>query len=636
MCGLAGILRNIPPSDAIHRRDAAFLDASLASMTNRGPDGEGLDTFASPACHATLAHRRLAVVAPGPEGRQPMTSPCGRWSLVYNGELYNDAELRRDLSARWPFRTAADTETVLAAVATWGLDAAHRLRGMYALALLDTHTGTLTLARDPLGIKPFFFAERRTPEGPALAFASLPRDLAAWASGGTPRPDPAALANYLVSIRTTLGPRTMFAGVSTLRPGEWIRRTADRVLESRRVEPSEVVSSGGEADTHDLRHVIEDSVRRHLRADVPLCALLSGGLDSTILAALARRDLGTLHTFCAGAPGGEDFAHARDAARHLATTHTEVPLDRALFARRVPEMIAALGVPLSTPNEVAIHEVARAMRSQGMVVTLSGEGADELFAGYDRVLAAAASHEAAGCPSADFWTESHAWIPSLALARVLAPEAFAAAADAEPVRDAVRNELAAIEPALVGTETPAVERHLRYQRRVNLEGLLRRLDTATMLAGVEGQTPFADAVVAAAAERLPTSRKIRLHTSADHAAPPAPPTWSKIALREAFADVVPAAILARPKASFPLPFESWSADLMPRVRESRFLADVIRPEILDTVAADPAPHWRLAWPLANLACWGETLIGGNQDPHVETCRDERHHLHVVQSLHQSE
>jgi asparagine synthase (glutamine-hydrolysing) len=342
---------------------------------------------------------------------------------------------------------------------------------------------------------------------------------------------------------------------------------------------------------------------------VPLCALLSGGLDSTILAALARRDLGTLHTFCAGPPAGEDFAHARAAARTLGTSHSEVLLDRATFAERVPAMIFALGVPLSTPNEVAIHEVARAMRSQGRVVALSGEGADELFGGYDRVLAAAASHDASGLAWGDFWTESHAWVPASALAMVLSPEAFTAAADAEPVRAAVRAELDAIESQIkpeAAAESLAIERHLRYQRRVNLEGLLRRLDTATMLAGVEGRTPFADAAVVAAAERLPTSRKIRVrHDRAEASA-----SWSKIALREAFADLVPHGILARPKASFPLPFETWTADLMPRVRDSALLASLIRPDIIDTVAADPASHWRLAWPLANLACWGDSLRVG--------------------------
>jgi asparagine synthase (glutamine-hydrolysing) len=605
MCGIAGILRS---GSVASPDDADLVRRLCAAMTPRGPDGEGLDAFAGPDWCATLGHRRLAVVAPGPEGRQPMTSPCGRWVLTYNGELYNDLELRRDLAGRWAFRTTTDTETVLAAVATWGFGAGRRLRGMYALACLDTHAGTLTLARDPLGMKPLFVAERAD----AAAFASAPRDLAAWVGDGTPRPDPASVANYLVSIRTTLGPRTMFAGVSTLRPGEWILRRAERLLESCRFEPCEVESveeSGGDGSDGSLRDLIEHSVRRHLRSDVPLCALLSGGLDSTILAALARRDLGTLHTFCSGTPAGEDFVHARAAARSLGTSHTEVPVDRATFAERVPSMISALGVPLSTPNEVAIHEVARAMRSRGKVVTLSGEGADELFGGYDRVLAAAVSHDASGLAPPDFWTESHAWVPASALAMVLSPEAFTAAADAEPVRAGVRAELAAIEPQInpeIAAESFAIERHLRYQRRVNLEGLLRRLDTATMLAGVEGRTPFADALVTAAAERLPTSRKIRLRH--DHAEAPA--CWSKIALREAFADLVPPAILARPKASFPLPFETWTADLMPRVRDSAFLASIIRTCIIDTVAADHASHWRLAWPLANLACWGDSLRGG--------------------------
>lgn len=640
MCGILGLLASNPSAcspEAVHSL-AVWRDR----MARRGPDGAGLASIHGAGAwaggSATFAHRRLAVIEPGLAGAQPMTSACGRWMIAYNGELYNDAEVRAEIGTRWAFRTRSDTETVMAAVAVWGVEAAVRLRGMYAFALLDARTGTAWLARDPMGIKPIFVAERAESGGGggggggggALFFSSEARPAAEWAAGGLPgsrvHADPAGVAAYMTTIRTTLGPRTMYPGVRTLLPGEWLEvRLAGGRLSSRSatVRPRDVARHAGDpSGDQSLRGLVERSVNAHLRSDVPVCCLLSGGLDSTIIATLAQRRCGELHTYCAGAVGeerGEDFVWAERVARRLGTRHTEVGVTRRQFGARVPEMIEALGVPLSTPNEVAIHEVAKAMRADGKVVTLSGEGADELFGGYDQVLAAAATFEAmcgAGfdCPrdrarhSATFWLASHAWAGEPAMARILTPDARENAGDrtracVEAAFAAIEEEVGALRP---GSVEFAVERHLRYQRRVNLEGLLRRLDTATMLAGVEGRTPLADAVVCDAAERLSAGRKVRL-TERDGAFAPGQPADSKIALRAAFAGVVPEGVLARPKASFPLPFDAWLSDLAPRIRDASLLREFIKPEVLDVVAAAPAEHWRLAWPLANLAIWSDTL-----------------------------
>lgn len=628
MCGILGILASNP--SACSPEAVQNLAVWRDRMARRGPDGAGLASVHGAGAwsggSATFAHRRLAVIEPGLAGAQPMTSACGRWMIAYNGELYNDAEVRAEIGARWAFRTRSDTETVMAAVAVWGLEAASRLRGMYALALLDARTGTAWLARDPLGIKPIFIAER----GEALFFSSEPRPAAEWAAGGLPgarvHADPAGVAAYMTTIRTTLGARTMYPGVRTLLPGEWLQLSlAGGRITSRSViaRPRDVARHVGDtAGDQSLRGLIERSVKAHLRSDVPLCCLLSGGLDSTIIATLAQRHHGDLHTYCAGAVGGErgeDFIWAERVARRLGTRHTEVGVTRRQFSARVPEMIEALGAPLSTPNEVAIHEVAKAMRADGKVVTLSGEGADELFGGYDQVLAAAATFEAMcgvgfDCPkdrarhSATFWLASHAWVGEPAMARILRPDAAEAAGDRtraciESAFAAIEEEIGALRP---GSVEFAVERHLRYQRRVNLEGLLRRLDTAAMLAGVEGRTPLADAVVCDAAERLPAGRKIRL-AERDGVFSHGQPADSKIALRDAFAGIVPEGVLTRPKASFPLPFDAWMADLAPRIRDASLLREFIRPEVLEVVAAAPAEHWRLAWPLANLAIWSDTL-----------------------------
>jgi asparagine synthase (glutamine-hydrolysing) len=620
MCGILGVLSLGPSAGG---PDSAYHVAHWRDrMAARGPDGAGQTSLSgsspSGGWSATLAHRRLSIVEPGPAGDQPFWSPSG-WVIVYNGELYNDASVRAEIGDRWRFRTRTDTETVLAAIATWGLEAASRLRGMYALAALNTASGELFLARDPLGIKPLFTAER---DG-SVFFASEARPAAEWAGHGRAHPDHAGIAAYLTTIRTTLGARTLFEGVRTLRAGEWATATPEAGgLRWRRiiVRPRDVRTA--HAGT-PLGTLLDRSVEAHLRSDVPLCCLLSGGLDSTAIATLASRRIPDLRTYCAGPAGenprGEDFAWARQVADRLGLRHTEVGVTRQDFAAAAPDLIRRLGVPLSTPNEVAIHAVASAMRADGFKVTLSGEGADELFGGYDHVLAAAANHEsmcgsAFACPrdrarhSATFWMSSHAWVGETALPHILRPDA-ADACSPRIVRDHIESAFLEIDEESAdsaATVAGAVDRHLRYQRRVNLEGLLRRLDTATMLAGVEGRTPFADAALCAAAEELPAADKIRLSDRHGVAAV-GPPEDSKIALRRALAGLVPEGVLRRPKASFPLPFEAWVADLMPRVMDSAMVRSLVRPEVLDIVAAQPSPNWRLAWPLVNLAVWGDTL-----------------------------
>jgi asparagine synthase (glutamine-hydrolysing) len=569
-------------------------------MAFRGPDGAGLWEGEG----AILAHRRLAVVDLSPEAAQPMTD--GRFVVVYNGELYNDAELRRDLARDGPaFTTRSDTETVLRALAAWGPEGLRRLRGMYALALWDTRERTLVLARDPLGIKPLYY---RLIDG-HVVFASQASVLASL--GGVPaRPDMAVVSAYLTTIRTTLGERTLFEGVRTLRAGQALRFDLGGETPGSPRAWNSILSpqSLGPSPASTVRDAVTDSVRRHLRSDVPLCCLLSGGLDSAIVASIARREAGHLHTYCAGAPdapaefgGSEDFAFARLVADRIGSEHTEIPVTRELFAQRWPEMVAALGQPLSTPNEVAIHEVSRRLRADGHKVALSGEGADELFGGYEAPMRAAMEFEASRAPSARdaatwfslagrFQLDSNAWIGVAEKASLFLPDAWSGLE-----RDAALTEFYEAEFALAAHGVPEpLAAHLRFHRRVNLAGLLARLDTATMLEGVEGRTPLADAEVAGLAESLPMSERFVIQDGLAH---------TKRVLRRAFAADLPPEVVTRPKASFPLPFQAWIADQAPRITASDLLASLFRPEVLAEVARRPTDHWRFAWPMINLAMW---------------------------------
>ncbi|MEZ6234834.1 MAG: asparagine synthase (glutamine-hydrolyzing) [Phycisphaerales bacterium] len=635
MCGLVGVatVRGRTPSV-----DRAGLAAMRDRLAHRGPDGDGL-WMQGPV---GLGHRRLAVVGPGEGGAQPLASACGRHVLVYNGELYNDAEVRaalrregfgqsgplRELLQEGDAQGVCDTPTVLAALMAWGAEGLGRLRGMYALAWFDASRDVLTLARDPLGIKPLLAWRGTVPGGSGggeeVVFASEVGAILAHPHISA-RPDFAAVGSYITTIRRTLGSRTMFDGVRGVKPGEWIGfdLSGEGIVERRGAIPlgaglggrSESSGErGGDADPDEAiartREIVADSVRRHLRSDVPLCALLSGGLDSTIICAETRRHIGELQTFCTGAidagdAGSPDFAMARLAAAHLGTAHTERAIDRDSFLEQWGWMVGRLGLPLSTPNEVGIHGIAACLRERGNVVALSGEGADELFGGYDRPLASAWRWIEGGGHArdlGDFVLADGAWVPAEAKSRFLRPVFWEAierdAAMIETYRDGLGECVADAEARGWRGHEAMMQAVLGWHRRVNLVGLLERLDGATMLAGVEGRTPLADAGVAAWAEGLPIGLKFSPGDTATDSA------HTKLALRRSFAAHVPEAILHRPKASFPLPFQTWMRGAVGVLDGSTLVESLFEPAAIAMVRHNPELVWGLAWPMLNLAMWG--------------------------------
>lgn len=642
MCGIFGILSPGPVS---------LSDDHLArlrdTLSHRGPDAAHL--YRNSGC--ILAHRRLIVIDPTDAAAQPMVSSGGgkhgggggRFALVYNGELYNDADLRRELAAEGlRFSTASDTETVLAALSRWGADALPRFRGMYALAFYDSVTHRLLLARDPLGIKPLYYRLGPTADGPSLIFASEPRAILEHPDVPA-RPDLLTISSYLSTIRTVMGDRTLFEGVRILRPGESLEFYADggEVGLARRIPPPTTLSFARPALARDVLSTITESIHLHLRADVPLCCMLSGGLDSSIIASTIKPHVESLHTYCSGAEGADDFPHARLMAQRLNASHTEAPISRELFAQRWPELIARQGLPLSTPNEVAINEIARRMRAAGHVVTLSGEGADELFGGYDIPMLDAAQFEGllprnpearwfrpGVLTGGDFQLASTAWIHPDDKPALLSPDVWRIAEHDDHLRQFYREEF---ERSAAGApDDSPLQAHLRFQRRINLTGLLARLDSATMLEGIESRTPFADVAVAALAENLPMTDKFHwsrntsshLHPSASSAATslsssacstPLRETSSlhietKRVLRSAFSGL-PAEVLTRKKSSFPLPMQTWVADQVPAFRRSRFARELFTIAAIETIAAQPERCWPLAWPMMNIALWGQEWWG---------------------------
>lgn len=606
MCGIASILNLDASQSPIPR---AIIERMRDRLAHRGPDDAGLWE----GHLGSIGHRRLSVIDPTPAGHQPMLSDDSRYILAYNGELYNDHDLRSQLATLGcSFKSNCDSETLLHALITWGDDAINKLRGMYAFVFIDTKTRTAILARDQMGIKPLYHTIIDSSGSRQLLVASeIPAILEH--PSVVRRPDPITLSAYLSSIRTTLGERTMFENISTLTPGQWLTIPLDH--------PEQTSSTiwwdnADRLPTQPVRQTIEGSIHRHLRTDVPMCTLLSGGLDSAITTLIAKRAVDELNTFCAGAKiegFSDDFSFAASLSKELGTNHTEVEITQESFIDRWQWMISKLGVPLSTPNEVAIYEVAAALREQGHIVAISGEGADELFAGYAPIMQQAAAHIASlnGADDTEgglFHLASNAWISEELKPGVLREPWFNAAQADKHLKSFYQdafNEVRAQSPS----DSP-LQAHLRFQRRMNLPNLLQRLDTSTMLASVEGRTPYADTEVAICAESLPMDEK---YIAGE-------PEQTKIALRQSFKDELPEAIVNRPKASFPLPFQHWMEPMTDLLFNSPIAREFFTEQAIGLVCTSPASYWHMAWPMINLTLWGESQFGdGATDKDESTC-----------------
>ena len=376
MCGIAGIFS---PKLAQPEREAAVA-RMVQRQVHRGPDDRGFHS----AGDLTIGMCRLSIIDPA-NGHQPMTSPDGRFTLVFNGAIYNYAELKAEFAAAgWPFRTNCDTEVLLAAYATLGAACLPRLRGMFAFAVWDERERTLFVARDPLGIKPLYYA--RLPD-PGLVFASELNAL--LASGAVPREiDPASVGEYLAWFSVP-APRTIYRGIANLPPGHSLTVDATGRVRTQPwwhlpapVQPDKV--AGNYQDfVHGLRHQLEDSIRAHRVADVPVGAFLSGGMDSTAVVGLMAKSSGKkLKTFSLvfGEAGFSEQAAARLAAQAFDTEHHEELLTGARVATDLPRLLASYDQP--TGDGINTYYASQTARAGGVTVALSGLGGDELFGGY--------------------------------------------------------------------------------------------------------------------------------------------------------------------------------------------------------------------------------------------------------------
>lgn len=396
MCGIAGF---ISPAYRAERHEPA-LEAVLACLTHRGPDHGARLLWPgqeSGAPVAALGYRRLAVLDLSAAAQQPLTSADGRWSVVFNGEIYNYIELRAELERLGHrFRSSGDTEVLVEAVAEWGTDAFQRLDGMFACALLDRQGRRVILARDPFGIKPLHYGF----DGDTLVFASEIPALLEF-PGLSRVVDPAAYHTYLLTANTDTGTGTLFRDVLRVPAAHYLEVPLDRPRSPRAVRYWRLDVSQRSALTFAqaadaVRATFLETLRRQLRSDVPLGFALSGGVDSSSNVMAARTVLGQsaeLHTFSFVPDDARltEESWIDVVVRAAGARPHKLRLEPAELERDIETLAAVQGEPFASPVIYAQYRIFGLARDAGMTVVLSGQGADEILAGYDRYLPARAA-----------------------------------------------------------------------------------------------------------------------------------------------------------------------------------------------------------------------------------------------------
>jgi asparagine synthase (glutamine-hydrolysing) len=585
MCGFAGefATRRSPDQEAVERM--------AETMGDRGPDGAG----AWAQGQVALAHRRLKVIDLSSAGDQPMTDPELGLTIVFNGCIYNHRELRAELErAGHRFFSSSDSEVILKAHAEWGHRCVERFAGMFAFALFEHDTGRLILARDRLGIKPLYLSER--PD--ALRFAStLP---ALLAGGGVDTElDPVALHHYLSWHAVVPAPRTILNGVRKLPPATLMvlapdgKRTTECYWQADFSRRAGQVDWSAEDWAEAVLGALRIAVQRRMVSDVPVGVLLSGGLDSSLIVGLlAEHGQPGLATFSVGFDGvgdrtGDEFRYSDAIAAEFDTDHHQIHVATSRMLPALDGAIAAMSEPMVSHDAVAFYLLSEEV-SRSYKVVQSGQGADEVFAGYS-------------------------WYPPLMDARGTGADTYQAEffdrSDTEVADTLEPRYRLGHDPSRAfledhfgrpGADEP-VDRALRIDTEIMLvDDPVKRVDNMTMAWGLEARTPFLDHELVELAAACPPELKLA--------------SGGKGVLKAAARGVVPDIVIDRPKGYFPVPalstLEGATLDL---IRESfeqpkAKARGLFRPERLDELLAAPNDHLTTLegsqlWQLALLELW---------------------------------
>lgn len=594
MCGICGELRFDMSEVSL-----TSLQAMTRAMERRGPDSTGIVTYGP----VGFGHRRLSIIDLSARGSQPMVDAKLGLSIAFNGCIYNYADLRSELATLgYEFFSNSDTETILKAYHAWGVSAVERFNGMFAFAIHERDTGRVVLARDRLGIKPLYIS--KCGNGKMARFASsLPALLAA--GDVDTALNPVALNFYMSFHAVVPPPHTMVRGVGKLPPATV--RTYERNGQSKDWtywEPRfERTAADVDLSPADWRARVHDALRkavaRRMIADVPVGVLLSGGVDSSLIVGLlAQAGQKSLKTFSIGfeevnGEKGDEFQYSDLIARHFGTDHHKLMIDSKRMLSTLPDVIAAMSEPMVSHDNVGFYLLSQAV-SQHVKVVQSGQGADEVFAGYHWYPPLADTNDPVGDYKSAFFD------------RDLADYRELIAGDYIPgAGEAADHALSYVTEhfARPGAATP-VDRALRLDTTVMLvDDPVKRVDNMTMAWGLEARVPFLDHELVELAATIPPEEKLK--------------DGGKGILKDVARQVIPAQVIDRPKGYFPVPalkyIEGTTLDMVRDALNSQAARQrgLYQKNYIDRLLDDPKAHMTplggsKLWQVALLEMWLQT------------------------------
>ena len=582
MCGLCGEI-TFDGSPA----SVEAMNAMTGSMVPRGPDGSGIVSRGPFA----FGHRRLKIIDLSERGQQPMVDSELGLTLVFNGCIYNHKGLRAELEGKgYRFFSTSDTEVVLKAWHAWGSDAPKRFNGMFAFVIYERDTGRVAMGRDRLGIKPLYY----TLNDKHLRFASTLPALVAAGDVDTAL-DPVGLAHFMTFHAVVPPPHTILRGVrklpaATLRLIEPDGRFKDTHYWDLRFERSAEDLTISHAEWKDrVGAELRRAVDRRMIADVPVGVLLSGGVDSSLIVGLlAEAGQQHLKTFSIGfeaahGEAGDEFKYSDVIAKHFGTDHTKIMIPTEHMLESLPDTIGAMSEPMVSYDNVGFYLLSREVAKHVKVVQ-SGQGADEVFAGYHWYPKLASSNDVLSDYMALFFDRDREKLASHLNEDWMAEED-------DPAR--------MVEAHLMkdGAERP-LDRVLRIDTTVMLvDDPVKRVDNMTMAWGLEARVPFLDHELVELAARVPPEMKLR--------------DEGKGVLKDVARDVIPSAVIDRPKGYFPVPalkyIDGPVLDMTRDALSSQAASDrgLFRSEYLDSLFADPKAH---ITPLRGSELWQCALL----------------------------
>jgi asparagine synthase (glutamine-hydrolysing) len=630
MCGISGLIHlNHQTVNHLHER----LDTMNDLLIHRGPDGEGI--WMMDKQQGGLAHRRLSIIDLRTAASQPMRAKDGT-VVVLNGEIYNYLELKKELGQSWEFQTLSDTESILATYARYGEDHfLDHLRGMFSLALWDPKTQKLICARDRFGIKPFYY----TIQDSILYFASEAKALLPFLE--TIETDPSALAEY-ITFQYTLGEHTLFKGIKQLLPGHMLVVDKDGFQIKRYWDVKYNIDYNHSPKYFEekLTHLLEDSIKVHLRSDVPVASYLSGGVDSSLIALLGSHHHGHIHSLFHGKftsyPGYDESHYAESIAERMGAPLYQIDIQSQDFKDNIEKVIYHLDFPVAGPGSFPQYMVSK-LASEQVKVILGGQGGDEIFGGYARYVIAYFEQ----CIKAsingthtngNFVVTAESIIPNLSVLKEYTPlikefwrEGLFGELDDRYFRLSDRStdmtdeiDWTALNKDIVLSNFKAIfnnERNVgkeayfdkmtHFDFKSLLPALLHVEDRMSMAHSIESRVPFLDHPLVEFVATVPADIKFQGGRM-------------KLLLKETFKHLIPDSILnRRDKMGFPVPLKEWfEGDL------KGFLKDIfhsgaerpfLRKDVILKNIGQTSQFSRKIWGLMNLEIWHQLY----HDRHAE-------------------